>query len=130
MGFLDIDLNDVQEPTTIDADSEVKVRIVGTTEGTDKNNHPYLLARFDVPEEPTCKDFTKFYSLPHGEMEPKKLNNAKWALKVFFDAFDIDPSGGIDLEELPGKTAWVILGVSSDDQYGDQNYIKKFIKSA
>ena len=130
MGFLDINLDDVQEPTVVDANSEVQVRVTGASTGDDKNGNPYILIRLDIPEEPTAKDFTYFLGLPNSSMDAKKLNNTKWKLKMFFDAIDEDPSGLDSADDLVGKTFWAILGVSESDEYGEQNYVKKIVKGA
>ena len=130
MGFLDIDLDDAQEPTVIEANSEVQVRVTSAETGTDKNGHPYLLIRCDVPDEPASKDFTYFLRLPHAGMDGKQLNNTKWRLKLFFKAIGEDPKSLDSPEDLQGKTFWAILGVSESDEYGEQNFIKKIIKGA
>jgi len=35
----------------------------------------------------------------------------------------------IDLDDCIGRQAWAILGVSEDEEYGEQNFIKRFIKA-
>lgn len=130
MGFLDINLDDVQEPTVIPANTEILVRITGAETGNDKNGNPYLLIRCDVPDEVSAKDFTYFLRLPHSNLTDKQLNQVKWKLKVFFDAIGVDPSSLDSPSELEGRTFWAILGVDDDDEYGERNYIKKIVKGA
>jgi len=127
MSFLDIDLNDVRKPEAVPANEEYQIRLLGITSGEDKNGYPYILPRFDIPSQPTSKDFTKFLYLPREDASEKELNNIKWNLKMFFDAFDIDYTQQINFDTVGGKTAWAILGLSENEQYGEQNYIKKFV---
>lgn len=127
MGFLDIDLNDVQEPTAVPGDQEYKLRIIGCKMDDDKNGNPYLLPRFEVEGEPAAKEFTKFLRIPHGELDDKQINSAKWQLKSFSDAFEIDMAATNSPDDLIGAEGWAILGLSEDPEYGEQNYVKKFI---
>jgi len=130
MSILDlgnIDVNDSFEPIAMDADSEIEVQIVDIKMDTDKNGEPYLLPRFEVVDEPTAKEFTKFLRVPNPALGEKKLNSAKRALANFGAAFDIDFGGKLDIEELRGLTGWVIVGVEESEEYGDQNYVKRFV---
>jgi hypothetical protein len=127
MGFLDFDVNDVTEPTAVPADQEYKLRIVDVTQSTDKNGNPYLLPRFEVVGEPAAKDFTRFLRLPHGGQTAKQLNQTKWALKTFFDAFGVSPESLEAPEDMIGSEGWAILGAEETPEWGEQNFIKKFI---
>jgi len=127
MSFLDVDVSDAIEPKAVPGEEEYEVRIVSIDQRINKSGNPFIFPRFDIPTEPSAKDFTKYLPLPHSDMTDKQVNNTKWGLKSFFDAFDVDPSGQIDLEDLIGKTAWAILGVSEDEEYGEQNFIKRFV---
>jgi hypothetical protein len=126
MGFLDIDISDVKEPTAVPGGEEYKLRISDVRQADDKNGAPYILPRFEISGEPTAKEFTKFLRLPHDGLDAKQLNNCKWQLKLFFDTFDIDPSN-IDLEDMIGAEGWAILGLEESDEWGEQNFVKKFI---
>ncbi|KKL51831.1 hypothetical protein LCGC14_2291580 [marine sediment metagenome] len=129
MSILDLDLSDAQEPQVAPANEEYKLRIVGVKVGVDKNSHDYFIPAFEIPDEPNYKEFSRFYGLPHKDMNPKQLNSCKWQLKSFFEAFKVDHSKKLNVEnDLPGKTGWAILGVESVEEYGDKNYIKKLIK--
>jgi hypothetical protein len=131
MGFLsDIDFENVVEPTTVPGDQEYKIRIVGATQSFDKNDNPYLLPRFEVVGEPTVKEFTKFLRLPHSGLDEKQLNNAGFALKKFLAAFVLDPSSLDSPEDLIGYEGWAILGLETTNDWGDQNFVKKFIVPA
>ena len=129
MSIIDLacDVNDAVEPTVVAPGEEYQIRIIECEARTDRNGNPFLFPRFEVVDEPTAKDFTMYLGLPTGDMEPKKLNRTKLRLKNFFDAFGVDPAGNVDTDELRGLTAWAILGVEDNEQYGPSNYIKKFL---
>lgn len=130
MGIIKVNLNDVQEPTVIEADSEVTVRITSVKEGTDKNGYNYIMPNFEVPAVANAKPFNKYLALPHPDMDAKKKNSTGWALLQFFKAFQIDPDAEIDVEDMIGLEADAILGVENDPQYGDKNYVKRFVTGA
>lgn len=125
MAFLDMNFDDVVEPTVAPADAEYKLRILDVREGNDKNGNPYLMPRLEILEVVGAKDFSYFLSLPNETMDAKKLNNTKYRLKCFLDAFKLPYSS--DPQEWPGSEGWAILGIQEDEQYGEQNYIKKFV---
>jgi len=128
MSILDLDLNDAKEPAVVPANEEYKLKIVGCKSNTDKNGNPYILPTFEIPDVPNAKEFTKFLRLPHKGLNAKQLNNCKWQLKCFFSAFKVDYSKKINVEnDLNGRTGWAILGIENDEEYGDKNYVKKFI---
>ena len=127
MSFLDLNFDDVVEPRTVDPDTEYKLRIIDVREGIDKNQNPYLMPRFEILDEVGAKDFTYFMGLPNASMDAKRLNNAKYKIKTFMDAFGLaynsDPTS-----DWVGSEGWAILGMEENDQYGPQNFIKKFVK--
>ena len=132
MSILDLsnmNIKDTADPIVINADSEIEVRILEVKMDTDKNGNPYILPRFEVVGEPLAKDFTKFLSIPTQKLDPKKFENAKRSLKNFGLCFDIDFDIKQDVNDMVGKTGWVIVGVETTDEYGEQNYIKKFVRN-
>ena len=127
MSILDMNLGDAVEPKVVPADEEYKLRILTVRSDNDKNDAPYLLPMFEIPDQPLSKGFTKFLRVPHQDLDAKQMNSAKWAMKLFLQCFDMDPSRPLDPEELTGKEGWAILGVEDSEQYGEQNYVKKFV---
>jgi len=125
--LLDIDVTDAPEPKVVPANEEYKLRIIDVTTDRDKNDEPYLFPRFEVVDEPLAKDFTKFLRLPHGELSEKELIRVRSDLRKFLEAFELPNPFKGDPTDMKGKTGWAILGVGEDEQYGEQNYIKKFI---
>jgi hypothetical protein len=127
MGFLDINLSGAQEPKAV-PEGEYLIRWVDTNEGIDKNGHAYIMPLFDIPSEQFSKTFSFFAGLPHQEMTPKDLNATKFNLTRLFESFGIDHTKTIDYNSCKGKESWAILGVKDDDQYGKQNFVKKFVR--
>lgn len=125
MGFLDLDLDSAVEPKAVPGDMEYELRILEVKEGTDKNGNPYIMPRFEIPSVPEAKDFTKFFGLPGSNDDAKKTNQKLWSLKAFCQAFSIDHK--TDVTEWVGHSGWAILGVEATEQYGEQNYIKRFV---
>jgi len=127
----EFDLENVEEPKALPDGTEAKLRIVSVRKAQDKNDLTYFQPMLEVPDEPLSKDFTHFLHLPNkSEMSTKRYNQARFNLKVFMECFEQDPSRGFDpLEDWPGAEGWAILGVKESDEYGQQNYVKKFIKT-
>jgi len=124
--FLDVDTGDAVEPKAVPG-GEYQLQIVGAIMGVDKNGHDYFLPTFGILNEPYSKDFTKFFGVPHDEMNEKQINAAKFNLGAFKDCFGIK-KGKFSMDEILGNTGWAILGLGKEDpEYGVQNYIKKFI---
>lgn len=126
MSFLDMDFSDVVEPHAVEPDKEYKIRIVDVREDTDKNGNPYIMPRLEVVDEPGAKDFTYFMGLPRDDMDAKRKNAAKYRIKTFVEAFDVDPK--MDTQDWVGAEAWAILGKEENDQFGEQNFVKKFVR--
>jgi len=120
-------VEDAVEPIVMDADEEYQLRVISCDVKMNKNDEPYMLPRYEVVDEPLAKEITRYFPLPFKGMDEKKLNSAKLQLSRFFEAFNYDPGAEFDSEDLIGLTGWAILGVETDDQYGDSNYIKRFI---
>lgn len=123
------DLENAQEPVALD-EGEYKVRIIecdGLRENTAGN--PYILPRFEVVGEPLAKDFTQYMALPTADMDAKKSERVRAGLKKFCICFGLD-FGQFDTDELQGLEGWVMLGKSFDDQYGEQNFIKRYVVGA
>lgn len=133
MSMLDLtgikdDIENAEEPKVLDAGEEVKLRIITVNVGEDKNNNPYFMPVFEVPDEPMAKEFSDFFSIPRKDMKEKDYKRALYKIKVFAQAFDIDLGRPIDYEDdLPGCEGWAILGVRKSDEYGEQNTIRKYI---
>lgn len=123
------DLENAQDPIAME-EGEYKVMIIECDDPKENSaGNPYILPRMEIVGEPLAKDFTNYFGLPTTDMEPKELQRAAARLKNFCQCFNLDFEG-FDTSELAGSEGWVILGKKYDDQYGDQNFIKKFITGA
>jgi len=129
MSFMDIDTSDAIEPRAVPGDEEYEIRLIDMREGIDKNGNGYSMPRFDIPSVPAAKDFTKFYGHTRSDMSEKELNSAKWAVAEFKKAFGIPDNERGSLDKYFGSTAWAVLGAKEDLEYGEQNYIKRFVRS-
>lgn len=130
MGMMDLakDIDNAKEPMVVEADQEYKLRIVSCRVGENKNGDPYLLPRFEITSEPYAKEFTKYLAVPHSGMTEKQRNGTAYALQTFFRAFEFDHSRPFDPEEdLIGLEGWALLGVEESEEYGESNFVKKFL---
>ena len=136
MSFLDIDTSDAVEPTCVPGDVEYKVRIIAYREKENEagvlsevlinqNGEPYISPIFEIPSEPTSKDFNHYLPLPHNGQEKKAYERTKWRLEEFKQCFNI--RAGNNARDTIGNEGYVILGLKEDPQYGEQNFIKKMI---
>jgi len=127
MGFLDgMNFDDTIEPKAVVA-GEYELKLTEVIQDTNKNGDPYILPKFDIIGEVGSKTVTRYMALPTPSMDAEKLNKTKLGLKRFFEAANVDVSSGIDLDSLVGLTVWAMLGVEEDEEYGEGNYIKRFI---
>lgn len=132
MTFLSIpsnEIDDVQEPRVLRTEEEVKLAITDAKADNNKNGQPYVLIRFSFVGEEDVKTFTKYFGIPCADMDKDKYNSALRSLKYFYEAFEIDYSNGVELEQLISAEGWALIGVDEqeDTEYGPQNYVKRFI---
>ena len=137
--FLDFtgeELDDSTEPQAVEG-GEYTIKLTdwkadkkGAILQKDKNDEPYIMPLLEViecKEAAYAKAFSHFLRIPHDDMTQKDKNAAKWELKTFFTCFGIDYTQRIDYEECIGATGEVLLIVTPDEGYGEQNKVKKFM---
>lgn len=134
MSMLDLtnqmdEIEGAEEPTVAEAGEEYKLLIISVREGTDKNDLDYFAPLFEVVGAPMVKEFSGFLHVPNKEkMTEKQYKRSLYAIKVFAKCFGIDLARPIDYEDdLPGLEGWAILGSKTDDTYGEQNTVRKYI---
>jgi len=127
MSFLDMNFDDVVEPRAVAPDKEYKLRITEVREGTDKNGNGYILPIMEVLDEVGAKNITYFLGFPREDMDAKQLNAAKYKIKKFCEAFNVDPNS--EFQSWVGAEGWAILGLDETDEWGEQNFIRRFVKS-
>lgn len=128
-GVMD-DIEGAEEPTIAEVGEEYKLRIISVRGGeAGKENCEYFSPVFEVVGAPMVKEFSDFFWVPsRNKLSEKQFARACYALKVFAAAFEIDLTSPLDYEDdLPGCEGWAILGSKKDEQYGEQNTIRKYI---
>jgi len=136
LDFTDEGLEKATEPMAVEG-GEYTIKLVdwktdkkGTIIQIDKNGYPYILPIFEVvecEEAEFAKRFSSFIRIPHDDMSKNDKNVAQWDLNAFFTCFGIDYTQRIDCEECLGMTGDVLLIVTPDEGYGEQNKIKRFL---
>ena len=134
MSFLDLNLNDVPDLKALEDGeyelrlTDVELRTVNNSAST-YNGAQFLLLKFDVPSEPDSKGVTHTLFLPREVDDDKQKNARLRQLKAFCDAFDVDYTKGIDIDEMKasGATGWALLKMEEDPEYGEQNRIRRFV---
>jgi len=128
MSLLDLDVSGAQEPTTVEAGTECKLRIIDVRQDVNKHGNAYIMPRYDVVDQPLAKDFTDYMELPHSDMDAKQKARAEWKISTFLGAFGLPTTlSNADPDEWKGLTGWAILGVSTDETYGEQNTVRKYV---
>jgi hypothetical protein len=131
--LVDQNITDTPDPIVLEADTEAELRVIDCkyNKKPEKNNgNPYLMIRFEVIDEPLAKDISKFFALPCSGVDVKKNEQNKRTLKYFGEAFGIDFNRPFEDEDLVGLEGCCILGYENTDQYGEQNFIKRFVTGA
>jgi len=134
MSFLELNLNDVPDLNALE-DGEYELRLTSAelrtvnNAASTYNGAQFILLKFDVPSEPNSKGITHTLFLPREVDDDKDRNARLRQLKAFCDAFDIDYTRGIDIEELKNSaaTGWALLKMEDDPEYGEQNRIRRFV---
>lgn len=134
MSFLDVNLNEVKELNAV-PEGEYELQLTKcelrtvTNENSSYNGAQFLLLTFDIPGEADSKSISHTIFLPRDVDDDKTKNNRLRQLKYFCDAFGIDYSSGIDLDDIAngGYTGWAMLKVEEDPEYGEQNRIRRFV---
>ncbi len=126
---LEEQIQDAPELKVLAAGSEVKARIISVRTGVDKNEFPYFMPVFDIPDEPLTAEFSDFfYDLVALDQHSEKSQaRSLRKFKIFAEAFEIDYSKPFDFEDFVGLTGWVILGVTKSAEYGEQNSVNKYV---
>lgn len=93
----------------------------------------YIRARLQIVGDDFAKEISHVMMLPQDGDDARKKNNRLLAIQRFYDAFGIDyKSGPVNLAQYSnqGLTAWGILRLENNDQYGDQNSVRRWITGA
>lgn len=125
---VNVPMDNVVDLIAVDA-GEYKIRILQVNSGVDRNGNPYLMPRYEIPTEEYSKDFTDFIGLPGPSDDAKTINRKKLKYRDFCLAFGFNPAEEHVLSDFEGSETWAALGKrDNNDEYGEQNYVKKYIK--
>ena len=125
------EIDDAPEPTTLSAGTETKARIISVRTGTsDKNDCNWFSPVYDSPEEPMVKEFNDFFwELDREHLTDKEYQRALHKFKSFRKTFGVDISRPVDWEDdLPSLIGWIIVGLKKDDEYGEQNTVRRYVQ--
>ena len=129
MSIMSINFSDAQEPKVAPAGEEFEIRVVEVKTGDNKHGDPYFIHVFEIPSDPSVKEFSKYYGIPTESMDAKKLNNSILGIKRLCEALSVPLSDEFNTDSLIGMQGWAILGIEEDAEYGDKNYVKKFLSA-
>lgn len=93
----------------------------------EKGTGRFIMATFEVTEDPDAKLITHVMMLPAAADPDRKRNNRLRAIGDFFKCFNIPSQGPVNLAAYEGNTGWAILSVEDGGEYGEQNRVKRFI---
>ena len=126
---LESEINQAEAPKLLRKGEEVKARIVSVRTGvSEKNNCAWFMPTFDVPDQPNVKEFNNFFWVLDSKLDPKQFSRELYHTQQFAKAFGIDLSRPFSPEDdLVGKEGWLVVGVQSNDEYGDQNTVTSYV---
>lgn len=138
MDFTGDDLESGKERQAV-PEGEYRVRIKdwksdddGKINLLDKNGNSYImpiLEVIDCEEAEYSKDFTYYLPRVNDDMDAKQKSDARFKMREFWTAFEVDYTRPFDPESVIGSTADALLNVKEDTGYGEQNNVKRFIVS-
>jgi hypothetical protein len=126
------EIKDAPEPYILQKGEEVKVRITNVRVG-ESEGRPYWIPMYEVPDQPMANEFSDFFWTLSSDNK-EILTRKQWErniynTKCFLECFGVDLTKPFDPEEdFIGLEGWVIVGVKSSEEYGDQNTVRKYIK--
>lgn len=113
-------------------EGEAKLRITSSELKTkESSGNTYYSLRLEPVDDPFAKDILHTLMLEREDLGVKENWQRKTALKEFFGALpDFDASVSFQASALIGEECWALLSVKYDDEYGEQNKIRRFVVSA
>ena len=126
--FSEYKLDEIPELRVLPAGTEAKLRILDVTVSPDKNNDLMMAVRLDVADEPDVKEVYWRCHFPKQSFGATRVEMLTRFLAMFCEAFDIDKTASNDTSDWLGKEGWAILGVRTDQKYGDSNEVSRWLK--
>ncbi len=125
---INMDLDNIK-PDVLEAPGEHKMRVEAAEQVTSKNGNLYLNLRMSFVDNDDAEQVYRIMMIPDDQdADEKKVKRWKKDFIAFFAAFDIEFSGSLDLDSVVGQEGWCIIGLENDEEYGDRNTVKKFVK--
>lgn len=93
----------------------------------EKGEGKYIKATFEVANDSDAKLINEFMMLPkEGDPERRSKNRLR-RIGDFYKTFKIPSTGPVRLTNYVGNQGYAALSVETDEKYGDQNRISRFI---
>jgi len=131
MSILDLNFDDVYDPELHEDGSEVELTIRSAKMQQSKSGKNQVLhVTFHDPSNYKISPFTEYLTVPSQadkNEDPAKYNNMMLRLRAFGDAFGVNFTGLNPENDLQGLTGTAIVGIREDEQFGRQNYIRKYV---
>jgi len=132
-----LDMNcDVPEPTSVQP-GEYGLELTKLSLKLSKEGNLMLSAFFTVDDHPDAKLISEYFVLPTSNADPQQIYNRKLALKRLATQIGLDVNSlmqwvataqvGDAFKEVAGMKVRAILKESSDEQYGTQNNIARWL---
>ena len=122
-------INDVPELELLPAGTEVEARLLNILKGEDRNEKRYLSPFFEAVDHPNVAEFSDFiYDPTEPKLTEKERDQARRRLRDLGEAFDIDWSGDVDIDEVRGNTRFVVVRVKpASEGYEASNAVSKYV---
>lgn len=125
---LDYNLDDknLPEETTVDP-GEYQLQLISAKHQMSNAGNPMVTCLFGVVDEPNAMNVFYHITLPTDGDDEKTVARKLRRLRTFYQAFGIDYSKPVDLDELGGETGFAILKLEEDEEYGSRNIVSRFV---
>ena len=128
MSILDYNLDNVPDESILEA-GEYQCKILSAKSKDSKAGKHMIEVALGYPDNEEAKTTFHYLSLPAEDDDQSKTNLKLRSLKNFYEAFDVDYSGPVDMDNLIGLTCFVIITEEESEQYGASNSVKRFLAS-
>lgn len=126
--MLNLDVKNVEDFTTLEADTEAKVRCISVEVRANKRNDGQHIAfRFEVMSDDNADDIYHRVSMPSASDDDKTKRRKSIRIREAIEALGVEFSTNMDLADLEGRECWVIVGLEEDDSGQKRNNIRKFV---
>lgn len=131
--LLDLHLDEVPDPITVEGGKEYELRITGASleEAKSGSGRTVLKAVAEVVGVPEAKPIFINHAFPLKEDDNQKKYRMSLSIKQFCQAFDIDHANPGEPDEWVGQTGWVVLKAETNEQTGElQNSVARYLIKA